>query len=118
MVLTARVRPGQGLGAPRMADPEVALLERTMAGRARHAERGARPPFARDSDAVFVPASLLSPDWEAATGQAGYWLMPVLVAGTYDAVAFQPMSLTTPRTSWSPVRCPPATRWAWGMGCD
>lgn len=92
MALMARVRPGQGLGAPRMADPEVmALLERTM---------GFKPvpgtlnvvldhPFARDANAVFVPASLLSPDWEAATGQAGYWLMPILVAGAYDAVAFQ-----------------------------
>jgi 8-oxo-dGTP diphosphatase len=92
MALMARVRPGQGLGAPRMADPEVmALLERTM---------GFRPvpgtlnvvldhPFARDANAVFVPASLLSPDWAAATGQAGYWLMPILVAGAYDAVAFQ-----------------------------
>ena len=92
MPLIARVRPGQGLGAPRMADPEVmALLERTL---------GFRPvpgtlnvvldhPFARDDDASFVPASMLSPDWEAATGQAGYWLMPVLVAGAYDAVAVQ-----------------------------
>ena len=31
MAMIGRVRPGQGLGAPRMADPDVmALLERTV----------------------------------------------------------------------------------------
>ncbi len=75
-----------------MADPEVmSLLERTM---------GFRPvpgtlnvvldgPFARPEDSDYVPASLLRPDWQAATGQAGYWLMPVVVGGRYEAVAFQ-----------------------------
>jgi 8-oxo-dGTP diphosphatase len=92
MVLIARVQPGQGLGAPRMAEPEVmGLLERTM---------GFRPvpgtlnvvldqPFARAPDTAYVSAGLLSPDWAAATGQAGYWLVPVLVAGTHHAVAVQ-----------------------------
>lgn len=91
-MMIARVRPGQGLGAPRMADPEVvSLLERSI---------GFRPvpgtlnvvlddAFARPPAAEYVPASLLSPDWQAATGQAGYWLMPVLVGGQYEAVAFQ-----------------------------
>jgi 8-oxo-dGTP diphosphatase len=92
MAMIGRVRPGQGLGAPRMADPGVmALLERTM---------GFRPvpgtlnvtldhPFERAADTEYVPASLLSPDWESATGQAGYWLTPMLAGGRYDAVAVQ-----------------------------
>ncbi|HEX6474667.1 MAG TPA: DUF120 domain-containing protein, partial [Candidatus Limnocylindria bacterium] len=75
-----------------MADPQVMdLLERTM---------GFRPvpgtlnvmlgePFVRAKQTQFVPASLLSPDWEAATGQAGYWLTPVLVAGIHEAIAVQ-----------------------------
>ena len=92
MAMIGRVRPGQGLGAPRMADPDVmALLERAV---------GFRPvpgtlnvmldhPFERPADTEYVPASLLSPDWAAATGQAGYWLTPMLVGGQHDAVAFQ-----------------------------
>ena len=92
MAMIGRVRPGQGLGAPRMADPDVmALLERTM---------GFRPvpgtlnvmldhPFDRPADTEYVNASLLSPDWAAATGQAGYWLTPMLAGGQHDAVAFQ-----------------------------
>ncbi|HEX5579286.1 MAG TPA: DUF120 domain-containing protein [Candidatus Limnocylindria bacterium] len=92
MPLIARVQQGRGLGAPRMADPDVmALLERTV---------GFRPvpgtlnvvldhAFARGDETEYVPASLLSPDWQAATGQAGYWLTPVLVAGRHAAVAVQ-----------------------------
>ncbi|HKO34298.1 MAG TPA: DUF120 domain-containing protein [Candidatus Limnocylindria bacterium] len=92
MAMIGRVRPGQGLGAPRMAHPDVmALLERTM---------GFRPvpgtlnvmldrPFDRAADTEYVPASLLKPDWEGATGQAGYWLTPMLAGGRYDAVAVQ-----------------------------
>jgi 8-oxo-dGTP pyrophosphatase MutT (NUDIX family) len=75
-----------------MADPQVlALLERTM---------GFLPvpgtlnvvlddDFARRPETEYVPASLLSPDWEAATGQAGYWLTPALVGGRYEAAAVQ-----------------------------
>jgi 8-oxo-dGTP pyrophosphatase MutT (NUDIX family) len=92
MTLFARVRSGQGLGAPRMADPEVmALLERAV---------GFRPvpgtlnvmlerQFERPAGTEYVPASLLRPDWQAATGQAGYWLTPVLVGGLHEGVAVQ-----------------------------
>lgn len=91
--LVGRVRPGQGFGAPRMHQPAVLdLLERTI---------GFRPvpgtlnlvlphPFDRDlSTTRYVPASDLSPTWEAEVGQAGYWLTPVLVADRYPAVAVQ-----------------------------
>jgi len=92
MPMIGRVRPGQGLGAPRMADPEVmALLERTM---------GFRPvpgtlnvmldqAFSRGPETEYLPATLLRADWEATTGQAGYWLTPMLAGGRYDAIAVQ-----------------------------
>lgn len=31
----------------------------------------------------------ISPDWEARTGQAGYFFVPVLIAERYRGVAFQ-----------------------------
>jgi len=83
-----------------MADPDVmALLERTM---------GFQPvpgtlnvmldqPFDRAADAEYVPASVLSPDWEGATGQAGYWLTPMLAGGRYAAVAVQADEAHYPR---------------------
>ena len=103
-----------------MADPEVmALLERTM---------GFRPvpgtlnvmldhPFARDADTEYVPASLLSPDWEAATGQAGYWLTPMLAGGRHDeAVAVQADEPHYPAEQLE-ILCGVRlrTRWAWRM---
>src|SRR6188472_3818392 len=90
--MIGRVRPGQGLGAPRMADPEViSLLERTI---------GFRPvpgtlnvmldqPFARGEESDYLPATRLRGDWEAETGQAGYWLTPMLVDGRFNAMAVQ-----------------------------
>ncbi|HEY8179474.1 MAG TPA: DUF120 domain-containing protein [Candidatus Limnocylindria bacterium] len=90
--MIGRVRPGQGLGAPRMADSNVmGLLERSM---------GFRPapgtlnvmldhPFDRAPDTEYIRASLLNPDWQADTGQAGYWLTPMVAGGIYDAIAVQ-----------------------------
>ena len=75
-----------------MADPDImARLERTM---------GFRPvpgtlnivldhAFSRAPGTEYIPATQLRDDWESATGQAGYWLIPVLVGGQYDAVAVQ-----------------------------
>ena len=75
-----------------MADPEImAGLERTM---------GFRPvpgtlnivldqAFSRAPETEYIPAAQLRADWESTTGQAGYWLTPVLVGGRYDAVAVQ-----------------------------
>jgi CTP-dependent riboflavin kinase len=36
-----------------------------------------------------MPAVEITPDWEARTGQAGYFLAPVTVAGRYRGLAFQ-----------------------------
>jgi CTP-dependent riboflavin kinase len=37
----------------------------------------------------YVAAAEITPDWEARTGQAGYFLAPVLVAARYRGLAFQ-----------------------------
>lgn len=46
-------------------------------------------PFDRTLTTSYVPASDIDPGWEAATGQTGYHLVPVLVAERYRAIAFQ-----------------------------
>jgi CTP-dependent riboflavin kinase len=37
----------------------------------------------------YVAASEIAPDWEARTGQAGYHLVSVMIAGRYRGLAFQ-----------------------------
>ena len=46
-------------------------------------------PFDRSLAAPYVAASDIDPGWETATGQSGYHLAPVLVAGRYRGIAFQ-----------------------------
>ena len=92
MELVGRVRAGAGLGAPRMADERVMELIA--------ASIGFRPvpgtlnvmldqPFDRALATQFVSARDLSPTWQEDVGQAGYWLTPIVVNGTIQAVAFQ-----------------------------
>jgi 8-oxo-dGTP pyrophosphatase MutT (NUDIX family) len=92
MELVGRVRAGRGLGAPRMADPALLdMLEPLL---------GFRPvagtlnlvldqPFDRSLATEHVDARSLSSGWQAETGQAGYWLAPMLVSGRHRAMAFQ-----------------------------
>lgn len=46
-------------------------------------------PFDRSLATPYVAASDIDPGWETATGQSGYHLAPVLVAGRYRGIAFQ-----------------------------
>jgi len=92
MELVGRVRAGAGLGAPRMSDPHVMeLISRSV---------GFRPvpgtlnvvleqPFDRELATGYVSAGDLSPTWQEDVGQAGYWLTPIVVAGTFEGVAVQ-----------------------------
>jgi riboflavin kinase len=92
MELVGRVRAGAGLGAPRMSDPHVMeLISRSV---------GFRPvpgtlnvileqPFDRELATGYVSARDLSPTWQEDVGQAGYWLTPIVVAGTFEGVAVQ-----------------------------
>ena len=59
-------------------------------GRARHAERAPAPhPLERGSAWWYVAAAEVTPDWQARTGQAGYFLARVTVAERYRGLAFQ-----------------------------
>jgi CTP-dependent riboflavin kinase len=45
--------------------------------------------FDRPPGTLFVPSVELGPDWEETTGQAGYYLTPVLIEDRYRGVAMQ-----------------------------
>jgi CTP-dependent riboflavin kinase len=46
-------------------------------------------PIERSPAWRYLAAAELSPEWEASTGQAGYFVAPALVAGRYRCLAFQ-----------------------------
>jgi CTP-dependent riboflavin kinase len=46
-------------------------------------------PLGRDASWRYLPATEISPDWEARSGQAGYFLAPVMIANRYRGIAFQ-----------------------------
>jgi CTP-dependent riboflavin kinase len=46
-------------------------------------------PLERGPRWRYMAAEEITPDWEARTGQAGYFLAPVTVAGHYRGLAFQ-----------------------------
>jgi CTP-dependent riboflavin kinase len=46
-------------------------------------------PLERGAGWRYVAAASISPDWESRTGQAGYFLAPVVIAGRYRGLAFQ-----------------------------
>jgi CTP-dependent riboflavin kinase len=86
------VQPGRGLGVGLMADREIAERFRRLAGfpivpgtlNVRLPQ-----PLERGSGWRYVAAAEIRSDWEARTGQAGYFLAPVLIAGRYRGLAFQ-----------------------------
>ena len=46
----------------------------------------------RDSGWRYIPAVEISPDWNARSGQAGYFITPVMIAGRYRGRRFRRMS--------------------------
>ncbi len=90
--LNGIVIPGRGLGAPRMSNSDItdrlaelvgfSLVPGTLNVRLPE-------PFERSLASLYIAASEISPEWEAETGQAGYFFLPVLVAGRYRCMAFQ-----------------------------
>jgi CTP-dependent riboflavin kinase len=46
-------------------------------------------PVERDPNWRYLAAAEVSPEWEAETGQAGYFVVPVLVVNRFRGVAFQ-----------------------------
>jgi len=45
------------------------------------------PP--RDERWDYIPADAIAPDWQAVTGQAGYFFVRVLIEERYRGIAFQ-----------------------------
>ena len=90
--LSGIVQPGRGLGARLMADRVVMEKLQELSGfpvvpgtlNVRLPD-----PLERGPSWRYVPAVEITPDWEARTGQAGYFLASVTVAGRYRALAFQ-----------------------------
>ena len=90
--LSGIVEPGRGLGAGLMADEAVMEWLVELAGfpvvpgtlNVRLPQPLQQGPRWR-----YVAAAEITPDWEARTGQAGYFLAPVRIAERYRGLAFQ-----------------------------
>ena len=83
--------PGRGRGAALLADDRVlGRIEELFGLRVVPGTLNVRlhAPFDRTLIARYVASEDIDPGWESTTGQAGYHLVPVLVAG-YRGVAFQ-----------------------------
>lgn len=90
--LSGVVQPGRGLGKRLMADGAIMTRLQELAGFPIVAGtlNVRRPrPLERDSSWRYVSAAEISPDWEARSGQAGYFLAPVMIANRYRGLAFQ-----------------------------
>lgn len=90
--LSGVVQPGRGLGASLMADAEIMVRLRALAGFSivpGTLNVRLPRPLERGREWRYVSATQISPDWEARTGQAGYFLAPVTIAGRYRGLAFQ-----------------------------
>ena len=90
--LSGIVQPGRRLGAGLMADEAVIERLEELAGfRMVPGTLNVRlpQPLERGPRWRYVAAADIRPDWEARTGQAGYFLAPVLIAGRYRGLAFQ-----------------------------
>lgn len=90
--LSGVVRAGRGLGAPLMADPIVLERLQQLAGiRLVPGTLNVHLPRALDRDESwrYVAATDVAPDWEARTGQSGYFIASVTIAGRYRGLAFQ-----------------------------
>lgn len=90
--LSGIVKPGRGLGAVLMSDEAVMERLEELAGfTVVPGTLNVRlpQPLERGPRWRYVAAAEITPDWEARTGQAGYFLAPVLVADRYRGLAFQ-----------------------------
>jgi CTP-dependent riboflavin kinase len=90
--LSGIIQPGQGLGAGLMAHRAVmARLEELTGFSVVPGTLNVRlpRPLERGPSWRYVAADEITSDWEARTGQSGYFLAPVAVAGRYRGLAFQ-----------------------------
>ena len=93
--LSGIVQPGRGLGAGLMADREVMETLQGLSGfPVVPGTLNVRlpGPLERGPSWRYKPAAEITPDWEARTGQAGYFMAAVTVAGRYRGSPFRPSS--------------------------
>jgi CTP-dependent riboflavin kinase len=90
--LSGTVQPGRGLGADLMAERSVMRKVQELCGFAvvpGTLNVRLPAPLERGPSWRYVSAAEIAPDWEARTGQAGYFVAPVTVGDRYRALAFQ-----------------------------
>lgn len=90
--LSGIVQSGRGLGAVRTADPDIRRRLQDLSGcPIVPGTLNLRLPEAveRGRHWQYMAAAEIGPDWEAHTGQAGYFLARVKVAERYRGLAFQ-----------------------------
>jgi CTP-dependent riboflavin kinase len=90
--LSGIVQPGHGVGAGLMADRGVMETVQELSGfPVVPGTLNVRlpGPLERGPSWRYKPAAEIAPDWEERTGQAGYFLASVTVAGRYRGLAFQ-----------------------------
>ena len=90
--LSGIVQPGRGLGAGLMAARVVMEKLQELSGfPVVPGTLNVRlpGPLERGPSWRYMPAGEITPDWEERTGQAGYFLASVTVAGRYRGLAFQ-----------------------------
>jgi CTP-dependent riboflavin kinase len=89
--LTGVVEPGRGLGTVVMTGSDLDRLGELLGFAVVPGTLNVRlpGPVKRDSSWRYIAAQEIGPGWEEATGQTGYHLLPILVAGRHRGVAFQ-----------------------------
>jgi CTP-dependent riboflavin kinase len=91
--LSGIVQPGRGFGAGLMADRAVMEKLQTLAGfLVVPGTLNVRLPSPLERVGPswrYLAAAEITADWETRTGQAGYFLAPVTVAGRFRGLAFQ-----------------------------
>ena len=90
--LSGTVQRGRGLGAGLMSDAVVIEGLQELAGFSivpGTLNLRLPRPLERDTGWYYVAAAEIAPDWEARTGQSGYFLAPVMISERYRGLAFQ-----------------------------
>ncbi len=86
------VQAGRGLGSRLLADADIADRLRELVGfRPVRGTLNVRlpAPVERSASWRYLDATEISPDWEAQSGQAGYFVVPVSIADRHRGLALQ-----------------------------
>jgi CTP-dependent riboflavin kinase len=97
--LSGVVQPGRGLATGLMADRVVMQTLEELAGfRLAPGTLNLRLPAPLERGAIwrYMSAEEITQDWETQTGQAGYYIARVTVAGRYRGLAFQALEPSDP----------------------